>query len=104
MKDGFVKVVSPIDDTPADKANIQPGDLIIGIDSEGVYGLSFDEAVEKLRGKIGEPVIITIRRGKKDPFEVEIIRDQIPIYSLVSSFMIDNETGYIRLTRFAATS
>ena len=63
MEDGFVKVVSPIDDTPADKANIQPGDLIIGIDNEGVYGLTLDEAVEKLRGKIGDPVIITIRRG-----------------------------------------
>ena len=77
MEDGFVKVVSPIDDTPADKANIQPGDLIIGIDNEGVYGLTLDEAVEKLRGKIGDSVIITIRRGKNDPFEVKIIRDEI---------------------------
>ena len=58
MEDGFVKVVSPIDDTPADKANIQPGDLIIGIDDEGVYGLTLDEAVEKLRGEIGEQVDI----------------------------------------------
>jgi len=99
MKDGFVKVVSPIDDTPADKANIQPGDLIIGIDSEGVYGLTLDEAVEKLRGKIGEPVIITIRRGKKDPFEVEIIRDEIKISS-VKKEIFDN-IGYIRLTTFS---
>ena len=99
MKDGFVKVVSPIDDTPADKANIQPGDLIIGIDSEGVYGLTLDEAVEKLRGKIGEPVVITIRRGKKDPFEVEIIRDEIKISS-VKKEIFDN-IGYIRLTTFS---
>ena len=84
MEDGFVKVVSPIDDTPADKANIQPGDLIIGIDNEGVYGLTLDEAVEKLRGKIGDPVIITIRRGKNDPFEVKIIRDEIKISSVKS--------------------
>jgi len=99
MEDGFVKVVSPIDDTPADKANIQPGDLIIGIDSEGVYGLTLDEAVEKLRGKIGEPVIITIRRGKKDPFEVEIIREEIKISS-VKNEIFDN-IGYIRLTTFS---
>ena len=68
MKDGFVKVVSPIDDTPADKANIQPGDLIIGIDSEGVYGLTLDEAVEKLRGKIvilEKNIVIKIREGIK---------------------------------------
>ena len=99
MEDGFVKVVSPIDDTPADKANIQPGDLIIGIDNEGVYGLTLDEAVEKLRGKIGDPVIITIRRGKNDPFEVEIIRDEIKISS-VKSEVFDN-IGYIRLTTFS---
>ena len=99
MEDGFVKVVSPIDDTPADKANIQPGDLIIGIDDEGVYGLTLDEAVEKLRGKIGDPVIITIKRGKIDPFEVKIIRDEIKISS-VKSEMFDN-IGYIRLTTFS---
>ena len=99
MEDGFVKVVSPIDDTPADKANIQPGDLIIGIDSEGVYGLTLDEAVEKLRGKIGDPVLITIRRGNKDPFEVEIIRDEIKISS-VKNEIFDN-IGYIRLTTFS---
>ena len=99
MEGGFVKVVSPIDDTPADKANIQPGDLIIGIDSEGVYGLTLDEAVEKLRGKIGDPVVITIRRGKKDPFEVEIIRDEIKISS-VKNEIFDN-IGYIRLTTFS---
>ena len=99
MEDGFVKVVSPIDDTPADKENIQPGDLIIGIDNEGVYGLTLDEAVEKLRGKIGDPVIITIRRGKNDPFEVKIIRDEIKISS-VKSEVFDN-IGYIRLTTFS---
>ena len=99
MEDGFVKVVSPIDDTPADKANIQPGDLIIGIDNEGVYGLTLDEAVEKLRGKIGDPVIITIRRGKNDPFEVKIVRDEIKISS-VKSEVFDN-IGYIRLTTFS---
>ena len=99
MEDGFVKVVSPIDDTPADKANIQPGDLIIGIDNEGVYGLTLDEAVEKLRGKIGDPVNITIRRGKNDPFEVKIIRDEIKISS-VKSEVFDN-IGYIRLTTFS---
>ena len=86
MEDGFVKVVSPIDDTPAARAKIQPNDLIVGIDDEAVYGLTLNEAVEKLRGPIGKPVIIMIRRGKMDPFEVEIVRDEIKISSVKNPF------------------
>ena len=99
MEDGFVKVVSPIDDTPAARAEIQPNDLIIGIDDEAVYGLTLNEAVEKLRGPIGKPVIIMIRRGNMDPFEVEIVRDEIKISS-VKNQLFDG-IGYIRLTTFS---
>ena len=99
MEDGFVKVVSPIDDTPAARAKIQPGDLIIGIDDEAVYGLTLNEAVEKLRGPIGAPVVIMIRRGKLDPFEIEIIRDEIKIKSVKSE--IFDSIGYVRLTTFS---
>ncbi len=99
MEDGFVKVVSPIDDTPAARAEIQPNDLIVGIDDEAVYGLTLNEAVEKLRGPIGKPVIIMIRRGKMDPFEVEIVRDEIKISS-VKNQLFDG-IGYIRLTTFS---
>ena len=99
MEDGFVKVISPIDDTPAARAEIQPNDLIIGIDDEAVYGLTLNEAVEKLRGPIGKPVIIMIRRGNLDPFEVEIVRDEIKISS-VKNQLFDG-IGYIRLTTFS---
>lgn len=99
MEDGFVKVVSPIDDTPAARAEIQPNDLIVGIDDEAVFGLTLNEAVEKLRGPIGKPVIIMIRRGKMDPFEVEIVRDEIKISS-VKNQLFDG-IGYIRLTTFS---
>ena len=99
MEDGFVKVISPIDDTPAARAEIQPNDLIIGIDDEAVYGLTLNEAVEKLRGPIGKSVIIMIRRGNLDPFEVEIVRDEIKISS-VKNQLFDG-IGYIRLTTFS---
>ena len=99
MEDGFVKVVSPIDDTPAARAEIQPNDLIVGIDDEAVFGLTLNEAVEKLRGPIGKPVIIMIRRGNMDPFEVEIVRDEIKISS-VKNQLFDG-IGYIRLTTFS---
>ena len=99
MEDGFVKVVSPIDETPAAKADIKSGDLIIGIDDESVYGLTLDEAVEKLRGPIGAPVVITIQRGDLDPFEIKIVRDEIKISS-VRTEIFDN-IGYVRITTFS---
>ena len=99
MEDGFVKVVSPIDDTPAAKADIKSGDLIIGVDKESVYGLTLDEAVEKLRGPIGASVLITIQRGDLDPFEIEIIRDEIKISSVRTE--IFDKIGYVRITTFS---
>ena len=99
MENGFVKVVSPIDDTPADKAGLQPEDLIISVDGESIVGLTLNEAVEKLRGPIGSAVNIAVQRAQDEPFEVEIIRDEIKIRS-VRSRLYDS-VGYIRITTFS---
>ena len=98
MEEGFVKVVSPIEDTPAYKAGIQAGDYIIQINDTPVLGLTISEAVELLRGKTGTAIRLTISRESTEPFEVEIIRDIIKIQS-VKSEIFDN-IGYLRITSF----
>ncbi len=95
---GLVKVVSPIDDTPAFNAGLQSGDFIIGADQESLVGLPLNEAVEKLRGPIGSRIVITIQRGQDEPFDVSIIRDEIKIRSVRSD--IFNNVGYIRISKF----
>ena len=99
MENGFVKVVSPIDDTPADKAGLQPEDLIISVDGVSIVGLTLNEAVEKLRGPIGSNVKIAVQRAQDEPFEVDIIRDEIKIRS-VRSRLYDS-VGYVRITTFS---
>ncbi len=102
---GYITVISPIIDSPSDKVGLQPGDKIISIDGEDAFEITREEVFNTLRGPKGSPVTLTIRRpGLDDTFNVEIIRDQIPIYSLISSFMINKEVGYMRLTRFASTT
>ena len=100
MEKGVIKVVSPIDDTPAAKAGILSGDLIIKIDGERVRGLTLNQAVNKMRGKVGAPIVITVlRKGVKEPFDVKIIRDVIRIRSV--KFSVEGEDiGYIRITSF----
>ena len=99
MENGFVKVVSPIDDTPADKAGILPEDLIISVDGESIVGLTLNDAVEKLRGPIGSNVKISVQRAQDEPFEVNIIRDEIKIRSVRSRLY--ETIGYIRITTFS---
>ena len=99
MQDGFLKVVSPIDDTPAANAGIQPEDLIVSVDGESIIGVTLTEAVEKLRGPVGSEVIVIIQRAEEEPFEVSIIRDEIKIRS-VRHRLYDN-IGYIRITTFS---
>lgn len=99
MQNGFVKVVSPIDDTPADKAGILPEDLIISVDGESLVGLTLNDAVEKLRGPIGSNVKISVQRAQDEPFEVNIIRDEIKIRSVRSRLY--ETIGYIRITTFS---
>ena len=102
MEDGVVKVVSPIDDTPAANAGMKSGDLIIGINGDSIRGLSINEAVSQLRGPIGSKVIITVVRDEKDPFEIEIVRDVIKIRSVRHNII--KNIGYVRLTTFSDTT
>jgi carboxyl-terminal processing protease len=98
MEKGFVKVVSPIDDTPASRAGIQPNDFITHIDGKPVLGLSLSEAVEKMRGKVGTKIRITIRRLGKAPFDVTITRAVIRIRTVRAH--LEGNIGYIRITSF----
>ena len=98
MEEGFIKVISPIEDTPAFKAGVLAGDYIIQINDTPVFGLTLNEAVELMRGKKGESIIITISREGLDPFEIEIIRDIIKIQSVKHEII--NNVGYIRITSF----
>ena len=98
MENGFVKVVSPIDDTPAAEAGLEPGDYITHLDGDAVLGLSLSEAVEKMRGKVGTDILLTIRRAEQEPFDVRITRAVITIRSVRSRTIED--IGYIRITTF----
>jgi carboxyl-terminal processing protease len=98
--DGFVKVVTPIDDTPAARAGIMSGDLIAAIDGESVQGMTLNQAVDKMRGAINTPVKLTILRGKdKQKIEVPLVRAEIHIKS-VRSHKQDDDIGYIRISQF----
>lgn len=102
MEDGFVKVIAPIDDTPAQRAGLQTGDMIIRIDDKPVKGLSLNEAVQLMRGKPGTQIQLTILRGTDDkPFEVVLERAVIQVAS-VKSRMLEPGFGYVRLTHFQA--
>ena len=98
MEEGFIKVISPIEDTPAYKAGILAGDFIIQIDDTPVFGLTLGEAVDLMRGNKGEPILITVSRDGKDPFEIKIIRDIIKIQSV--KYEIFDNIGYLRITSF----
>lgn len=100
MENGFVKVVSPIDDTPAYEAGVKAGDYITHLDSEPVLGLSLSEAVDKMRGKVGKPIVITVvREGADEALDIEIIRDIIKIKS-VRHRVENGDIGYVRVTTF----
>lgn len=99
QEEGFVKVVSPIDGTPADEAGIEAGDFITHVDGESVLGLTLDDAVEMMRGPVGSEIVITvIREGVDDPFDVTIIRDTIKLTAVRSRTVGD--TVVLRVTTF----
>ena len=98
MEDGFVKVVSPIDGTPAFKSGVQAGDLITHLDGKAVQGLTLAEAVKLMRGKVGTDIKITIRRPSTPPIEVTITRAIIPIRTVRSR--VEGEIGYVRISSF----
>ncbi|MFP5515341.1 MAG: S41 family peptidase [Alphaproteobacteria bacterium] len=99
MENGLVKVVSPIDDTPAFRAGLQPGDLIVQLNGEAVMGLSLNEAVEKMRGPVGSELKVTVRRGEAgEPFTVSLTRAVIKVQSV--RYRTEGDIGYIRVTSF----
>jgi len=99
MENGVVKVVAPIDDTPAAKAGVQANDLITHLDNEQISGLTLEQAVEKMRGPVNTPITLTIvRKGKEEPFDVKIVRDVIRINAVKPR--AENDVAYIKVTTF----
>lgn len=100
MEDGFVKVIAPIDDTPAYRAGVKAGDLIIRLDETPVKGLSLNDAVKLMRGKPGSEIVLTIVREKEEkPLRISLKRDIIQVKS-VKSRSLDKGYGYVRITQF----
>ena len=99
QEEGFVKVVSPIDDTPADEAGIEAGDFITHVDGDSVLGLSLDEAVGMMRGVVGSEIVITVvREGEDEPFDVTIVRDTIKLTAVRTR--VEGESVVLRVTTF----
>lgn len=99
MENGFIKVISPIDDTPAFRAGVKPGDYITHLDGESVQGLTLTEAVDKMRGKVNTPIKLTVRReGEAKALEISVTRDVIKVQSVKGS--IEGDVGVLRITSF----
>ncbi len=97
-EDGLVKVVSPIDDTPASRAGVQAGDYITHINDEAILGLTLNEAVQKMRGPVGTPISITLAREGADPIDVSLTREIISVRAVVSR--MEGDVGVIRISTF----
>lgn len=98
IRDEMVTVISPMMDTPAERAGMEPGDHIIAVDGESIVGWSLDDAVALMRGAVGEPVSITILRGEDEPFDVTIVRDTIPLRTV--AWREEEGFAYLRLAGF----
>lgn len=100
MDDGLIRVISPIDDTPAQKAGIKAGDLIVKLDDTPVKGMNLKKAVDIMRGTRGTPITLTIfRKGLNTPLKIKVIRDMIVVKS-VRSKLLDKHYGYLRISQF----
>ena len=100
MEQGVVKVVSPIDDTPASRAGLKPGDYIVNIGGENVIGMTLNDAVDKMRGKVGTKVKLNIRRLNEKPFDVTLKREEIKIQSVKNDIKA-GDVAYIRISSFS---
>ncbi|MCH9823698.1 MAG: S41 family peptidase [Alphaproteobacteria bacterium] len=99
QEEGFVKVVSPIDGTPADEAGVESGDFITHVDGESLLGLTLDQAVEMMRGPVGSEIVITVaREGEDEPLEISIIRDTIKLTAVRSR--VEGTSVVLRVTTF----
>ena len=104
MDDGFIKVIAPIDDTPAQRAGVKSGDLIVRLDGKPIKGMSLDEAVKLMRGKPGTEIVLTIaREGEDKPLKITIVRDIIQVAS-VKGRILEEDFGYVRIAHFQARS
>lgn len=102
LEEGFIKVITPIDDTPAQRAGIRTGDLIIRLDDTSVKGMSLSDAIQRMRGKPNTPITLTIvREGVQKPFKVKLMREIIQVRS-VKSRLLEPGYGYLRITQFQA--
>ena len=100
MEDGFVKVIAPIDDTPAQRAGVKAGDLIIRLDEQPVKGMTLQDAVKVMRGKVGTDIVLTIiREGEEKPLKITLTRDTIKVKS-VRQRILDDGFGYVRISQF----
>ena len=97
-EDGVVKVISPMDDTPAARAGVKGGDYITAIDGQSVLGLPLDQAVKQMRGDVGQSITLTISRDKKEPFDVKLTREVISVKSVKSH--MEGDYGYLRISSF----
>jgi len=103
--EGYITVISPIPGTPSDRAGLQTGDKIVRINDKSAYKITQKDVLQKLRGPKGSSVDVTISRpGIDEDIAVTLVRDKIPIFSILASFMIDNQTGYIKINRFSRTT
>ena len=104
IEDGFVRVITPIDDTPAQRAGVKAGDLITKLDDHAVQGMDLNDAVELMRGKPGSKIVLTVvREGEEKPLEIEVVRDVIQVAS-VKSRMLDDHIAYLRVSQFQVDS
>lgn len=100
MENGFVKVVSPIDDTPAQRAGIKTGDLIVRLDDQPVKGMSLTDAVKTMRGEPGSKIVLTVvREGEEAPLKLTLVRAVIKVQS-VKSRLLEKDYGYLRISSF----
>ena len=97
-RDDFITIVSPISDTPAERAGLRTNDKIIAVDGESIVGISVDDAVALMRGAVGEPVTITVAREDEDPFDVTLVRDTIPLRTVATR--LEEGVPYMRIAGF----
>lgn len=102
--DGYITVISPVAGAPAERVGLEVGDKIVRIDGESAYKIKREDVSKKLRGPKGTAVEVTIRRKGVEDFDVTIIRDEIPLYSVSAAFMIDDSTAYVFVNRFSGTT
>ncbi|MFD1217005.1 MULTISPECIES: S41 family peptidase [Microbulbifer] len=100
IEDDYITIITPMDDTPADRAGLRAGDVILRLAGKSMRGVSLDEAVEQMRGPVGSKVTLTIgRKGHKEPFDVTLKRDKVRVYS-VRGEMLEEGYGYVRISQF----